>query len=64
MFTHPKKVCMTYFQHFKLSLNFCYLFAKGFFKSLIHAVLPDIFITSTTDINNEIKKLLDESGCR
>ena len=64
MFKHPKKVCMSYSQHMKLSFKFCYLFGKGFFKSFVHAIFPDIFITSTTDINNDIKELLDNSGCR
>jgi hypothetical protein len=64
MFDHPKKVCMSYFKHMKLSFYFSYLFTKGAIKSLIHGLYPDIFITSTTEINQKVKKLLEESGCR
>ena len=41
-FTHPDNVCMTYFQHLKLSLTFAYLMQKGAIKSFIHAFLPDV----------------------
>ena len=64
MFTHPAKVCMTYFQHCKFSLKLCFLFLKGAFFAFIHSFIPDLFITSSTNINFTIKKLISESGCR
>ena len=64
MFNHPKNVCMTYIQHLKLSFNFSWLFFKGCVLALIHAVIPDFFITSTSDIKNEIDYLLKTNGCR
>lgn len=63
-FQHPKQVCMTYFQHARLSLNFSYIFFKASVKALIHAIYPDIYITSTSDTIKEITKILEESGCR
>ncbi len=62
-FTHPDKVCMTYYKHLKLSLSFAYLMQKGAIKSFIHAFLPDYCITSTTDINEKITTLLKTNGC-
>ena len=62
-FKHPKEVCMTYFEHFKLSMNFSKLLAIGSFKAFIHAILPDFYITSTTDIIEEIKVQLANAGC-
>ena len=62
-FRHPKKVCMTYFQHMKLSLYLSYLLGKGSIAALIHSLIPDLFITSTTDITKKITKILETSGC-
>ena len=64
MFLHPKKVCMTYFQHFRFSMYLCCLFCKGAFFALLHSFLPDFFITSSSDIVNNIQNLIKESGCR
>ena len=64
MFKHPKNVCMTYYKHMKLSLNFSFILLKCSIFALIHAFLPDYFITSTTDYNRQIEELLKNSGCR
>ena len=64
MFEHPKKVCMSYLQHMSFSLEMSYYFLLGTFTGIIHAIYPDIFITSTTDTANYIIKRLNESGCR
>ena len=64
MFSHPKNVCMTYFQHFRFSMYLCSLFCKGAFFALLHSFLPDFFITSSSDIVNNIQNLIKESGCR
>ena len=62
-FNHPKNVCMTYFKHMKLSLYLSYLLAKGSIKAIVHAFLPDTFITSTSDLNEKIQYILKTSGC-
>ena len=62
-FTHPNKVCMSYFEHMKLSLGFSKTFIVGSFQALIHAFFPNMFITSTTDIHKKIEKELSEAGC-
>ena len=63
-FQHPKQVCMTYFQHARLSMNFSYMFLKASKEAFIHAINPDKYITSTSDTVKEITKILEESGCR
>ena len=62
-FTHPNKVCMSYFEHMKLSLGFSKTFFVGSFQSLMHAFFPNMYITSTTDIHKKIGKELSEAGC-
>ena len=64
LFEHPRKVCMTYMEHFKLSVEMAYVLGVGSIKAIIHAIYPDMFITSTTDTINYIQKRLSESGCR
>lgn len=64
MFSHPSNVCMTYFTHFKFALLVGLKLYIGGLKSIIHAVLPDLFITSTTDLINELDEMLKNSGCR
>ena len=64
LFKHPRKVCMTYMEHFTLSGEMAIVLGVGSIKAIIHAIYPDMFITSTTDTINYIQKRLSESGCR
>ena len=63
-FSHPNQVCMSYFQHMK----FATLMSKDLFigsvQSFIHAIFPNMYITSTTDLNKKITEKLNNSGCR
>ena len=66
IFKHPKEVCMTYLEHMKFSLYLSYMFGKASFCALIHAVYPDILITTSSDTINkltiEMKKTYPESN--
>ena len=62
-FTHPNVVCMSYISHAKLSLTFCYKLFSGSVKAFIHAILPNLYISSTSDAVNEISTILEQSGC-
>ena len=64
LFAHPDEVCMSYTQHCKLSLKLCLLMLLGCIKAFIHAFIPDLFITSTSDINKKISIILNNHGCR
>ena len=64
MFNHPSNVCMTYLQHMKLSLELISLFFIGSIKAFIHAFIPDIFITSSTDIVRIANQKMKKVGCR
>ena len=61
---HPKEVCMTYYQHFRLSMTLCGHFIEGSVKSFIHAIFPFWFPSSSTEINDIITDKITESGCR
>jgi hypothetical protein len=63
-FTHPNAVCMSYFQHMKLSLGFSASYLEGSAKAFAHAFFPNAFVTSTTDINEKVGQQLKEAGCR
>ena len=60
---HPTKNCMTYIEHFLFSLNFSKIMLIGSVQALIHAVFPEYYKTSTTDIANKIQLLLKNNGC-
>ena len=55
IFKHPYKIGMTYTEHAKLSLHFSYLLAKGSCLAFLHAFIPDIAVTSTSDTIKEIE---------
>lgn len=63
-FDHPRNVCTSYAQHMWFSLEMSYHFALGSIKAIIHALLPDYYVTSTTDTSLYIQQRLEESGCR
>ena len=55
---HPKEVGMTYFQHLRFALNLARLtFAAGF-ASLMHAIFPFLFVTTTSRITQKLHTLL------
>ena len=54
MFIHLQEIKMSYLEHMKFSLYLSYMFAKASFYAIIHAIYPDILITSSSDT---IKKL-------
>ena len=62
-FSHPNSVCMSYYNHFFVSINYSKIFLFAGIKALIHAFFPNIFITSTTDCKNNIDKLLKDNNC-
>ena len=60
MFKHLKDVNMTYLEHMKFSLFLSFNFFKASFSAFIHAIYPDILVTSSTEtlelLNIEMKK--------
>ena len=63
-FQHPNSVCMSYLKHMRLSLFFAFHMFKGSFTAIIHAFIPSLFITSTSDTTKLLKDTLQSSGCR
>ena len=56
--THLEDVNMSYFEHMKFSASLSKLFVEGAVKALIHAFLPETFITSSTDISKQLHQVL------
>lgn len=63
-FSHPKEVCMTYYEHWIFAMKLSGTFMYGAVATFIHAFIPDIFVTTPSDVNNYIKNRLNMSGCR
>ena len=64
LFKHPKNVCMTYSEHFKLSMNFSLLFLYAGYAAVVHAFIPDVHIHTTSETVEKIQQILKEKGCR
>ena len=62
-FIHPSSVCMSYFEHMVLSLGFAFTFFMGALKAIVHAFIPSLFITSTSDLIKDIDHSLKTKGC-
>lgn len=59
IFNHPKEVNMTYLEHMQHSLYFALLLFISSIKAIIHAFLPNLFVTSTSDCVKIIATLLN-----
>ena len=64
MFNHPREVCMTYWEHLSFSMHLSYDFAKASIGAFVHALLPPLFLTHSTDTIQIITEELRTSGCR
>ena len=62
-FTHPNSVCMNYFKHMNFSMSLSKDFAIASYQAFIHAILPNYYITSSTDLSKDLIKKLKSSGC-
>lgn len=62
-FNHPNTVCMSYYKHLKTSLYYSKLLFIASIKAMVHALFPNIFITSTSDTIIYIDKLLKIKNC-
>lgn len=63
-FIHPENVCMSYIKHLCLSMNFSKKLFISSIKAFIHAIIPSLYITSTSDLVDELKIILNTVGCR
>ena len=61
---HLSTVCMGYFHHLRNSLYYSRRFFFASIKAVIHALVPDLYITSTTDTVTEIDELLKINYCK
>lgn len=61
--SHLKNVCMTYTEHFRLSFYIARSLFIGSLKAFVHALIPDVFSKSTTSLLENLKRLVDNSGC-
>ena len=63
MFSHLKTVCMTYSEHWRLSLCLATLFARGALCAIVHAFLPNVFSSSSTVFGRRITETIARAGC-
>lgn len=55
---HLDEAGYSYTEHFMRSLTFAWIFIVAAIKAVIHAFIPSMFETSTTDVLNELRDKL------
>jgi hypothetical protein len=55
---HPKKVGMNYTQHFRFAMNLAFHTLKATLASVVHAVFPFLFTTTTSRTVIKLYQLL------
>ena len=58
-FNHPRENKLSYMQHFVVSSTLSISFFIGSVKALIHAFIPYLFETSSTDTLRELQDFVD-----
>ena len=64
IFTDPNDNCMSYLDHLGLSLSFSRKLLVSSWKAVVHAFIPSLYVTSTTQTVMEIQDLLLKNSCR
>ena len=57
---HPKSVGENYFSHFEKAVGFCCKLLVLSYKSLVHAILPFIYIDATSSKIQELNDQLQQ----
>ena len=60
---HLRRVCMDYYTHLAFSSQLAAELAMGSGRALVHAVFPEWYVTSTTDLINDLSRKISQSGC-
>ena len=61
---HPQSVCMSYMEHLRFSGMLAGRMCIGGIKALIHAIFPQMYITSSTELIRDLDQKLTEAGCK
>ena len=61
---HPIENCMSYSEHAKLSLQLGQIFLQASAKAMVHALIPSLYVTSSSEALAEANDLLNMNGCK
>lgn len=59
---HLDEMNMNYFEHMLVSINYAFILFLSSIKAFIHAFIPDIFTTSTSECIQEINVKLNHNN--
>ena len=63
LWKHPREVCMSYWQHFRLSMEFARRFLVAAVCAVFHAILPCLFKVHTSDTIRWANHRIRTAGC-
>ena len=62
-YKHLTQVCMTYTEHLKFSLSLSGKFAVGSYRAFVHALVPNLYTTSSSDVISDVAYHMSTHGC-
>jgi hypothetical protein len=63
-FRHLLEINMTYWNHFLFSGSLSIKLMKGSMQALLHAIYPDLFVTSTSELVEYLSNELNSNKLR
>ena len=60
-FDHLKDKKISYIEHLVFSTNIAYMLGVGSLKAFAHSIYPDIYVTSSTELTEELSDKLKET---
>ena len=63
LWAHPRQVCMSYWEHFRLSMHFAAMFLVAAVCAVVHAIIPCLFKTYTSDTLRWGNHKVKTAGC-
>lgn len=55
---HLREIRMNYFDHFWRSLEISIIMFRGSIMAFVHALIPDLFVKSSTDTTTDLNNIL------
>ena len=63
-FQHLQDVCLSYYEHMRFSLYLSREFFQSSLQAVVHAFVPSLYVTSSSDMVQRVTMEMAQIGCR
>lgn len=63
-FQHLQDVCLNYYEHMRFSLYLSREFFQSSLQAVVHAFVPSLYVTSSSDMVQRVTMEMAQIGCR